>query len=511
MSCVLRERLYVPEEFVSEESIKDFTYFFEEDEVEPDVNGRPIKTRILRKVKTVTKINNPKDGKVYYGFARGNFPKLKEHFGHLPWDDRRVAPAMVSDLQFKKGISLKTFEKDGAGQQEVIAEVLKHRTGILKAPPRFGKTVVTVYLTTKYRLKTLIIIHQKDLLKQFYNEFIEFTNFLEIRQPQISKKDATGQVIGFFNDYTNPEELDVCLLCWQTLASVHGKARISKYRDSFGLNIFDECHRSGSYKYASVINRMNPMYRLGLTGTVDRVDKKQKLVLDIIGPVMAKGKVKQVPCAVTVIHTQQAVKFALPEPLPWLHKRLYNNMDRLRIVLKYIKEDVEDGFFICIGFHRCSQEQLQEFTDILKAMGYKAEAFYGTMKRDREEVLNEFRSGEVQIAVCNEAMLTGINVPRWNVYYSMFPTSNICYEEQLDGTKELSGNFVQNFSRPRTLFWYTPTMQKKVALIRDFVDVNAHCKRAYMKRLKAYKHEKFLIEHIHEVNNSKEDICGNRK
>jgi superfamily II DNA or RNA helicase len=418
---------------------------------------------------------------------------------------------MVSDLQFKKGIELKTFEKDGAGQQEVIAEVLKYRSGILKAPPRFGKTVVTVYLTTQYRLKTLIIIHQKDLLTQFYNEFIAFTNFLEIRSPQKHKKDATGQIIGFFNDYTNPEELDICLLCWQTLGSKNGPARIAKFRDSFGLNIYDECHKGGAYKYASVINRLNPMYRLGLTGTVERVDKKQKLVLDIVGPVIAKGQVKQVPCAVTVVHTQQPVKYDLTEPLPWLHKRLYNNTDRLKIVLKYLKEDIADGAFICIGFHRCSQQQLQEFTDILKYMGIKAEAFHGAMKRGREEVLNEFRNGDVQVAVCNEAMLTGVNVPRWNVYYSMFPTSNVCYEEQLDGTKELSGNFVQNFSRPRTIFWYTPTMQKKMALIRDFVDDNPHCKRAYQKRLKAYKHENFIIEHFYETNNSGEDICGNRK
>ena len=507
-TCVLRERLYVPEEYVSPEHLDAYTHYFPEEVTEEDEQGNLVKKRVLKKVQTVVRIRNPNNGRWYYGFARGNLGRLKECFGFLPWDDRRSPAKMTSELRFLPDKFLETYEKDGRGQLELVTEILADfRSGILKAPPRFGKTVVTTYLTTHLRFKTLIIIHQKDLLQQFYREFLDFTNLVEIRTPQRKKRDATGQIVGFFGDYTNPEELDVCLLCWQTLGSKHGPARIERLRDVFGLNVFDEVHRCGAYKYASVINKLNPLHRLGLTGTVERVDQKQKLVLDIVGPVNAKGKVRQVPCVVAVIHTQVRIKWDDSEPLPWLHKRLYRDEKRLRSVIKYIQQDVADGFFICVGFHRSSKEQLQEFTDLLKYMGYKAEAFYGDV-HDREGVLDRFRSGETQVAVCNEAMLTGINVPRWNAYYSMFPTSSVCYEEQLDGSTDLSGNFVQNFSRPRTVFWYTPKIQKKAALIRDFVDDNTHCMRAYRKRLGAYKHEGFMIEHIYEPVGSKEEFCG---
>jgi hypothetical protein len=114
----------------------------------------------------------------------------------------------------------------------------------------------------------------------------------------------------------------------------------------------------------------------------------------------------------------------------------------------------------------------------------------------------------VQVAVCNEAMLTGVNVPRWNAYYSMFPTSNVAWEKLSDGTEELSGNFKQNSDRIRTYFWYSPKIKKRVALIRDFVDNNKFCKNSFKKRLKAYKHQKFQIENIHEI--VKEDVCGNK-
>lgn len=507
MKLVLRERLYVPEELVTDDIIAHFTYQFAEREIERDANGKPIGVgKNFQTVKTVMKIRNPNDDKYYYGFARGNLPKLKEYFGDFEWEDRTVSPKMVGNLQFRKDRHLKNFEKDGVGQEEVVAQVLKNPNGVIKAAPRFGKTVCTVYIATKLRLKTLIIAHQHDLLRQFYQEFIDFTNLAEIKQPQINKQDARGQVVGFFSDYKNPEELDVCLLCWQTLGSKLGPQRIAKHRDTWGIIISDEVHKLGASKYASVINRLNSKHRLGLTGTLKRVDDREKIVLDIVGPVIAKGKVNQVPCAVTVIHTGTNVKYDMVEPLVYLHKRLYNNQERLKTVLKYLAEDVRDGFFICIGFHRSSQEQLQEFTDVLKFLGYKAEAFYGSMKRNREEVLQEFRDGNIQIAVCNEAMLTGINVPRWNVYYSMFPTSSVAWDVNDDGTMELSGNFKQNADRVRTPFWYTATIKKKVALIRDFVDNNKHCKNAYRKRLRAYKHQKFEIEHIYE--NIKENICG---
>jgi len=500
VKCVLRERLYVPSSEVTPESLEDFTHFFEEYEDTVDAEGQVINQKVTRRVQTYKEIVNPNDGQRYHGFARGDLDKLRQHFGHIEWEDRRAAPPMTYNLQVNSSFKLKNYDNDGTGQEEVVAIVMEKRTGILKAPPRFGKTVLTVYLTTLYRLKTLIIIHQKDLLDQFYEEYVRFTNLLEIRKPQVKKRDATGQVVGFFTDYKNPEELDVCLVCWQTLGSKKGPERVAKLRDAFGLHVIDEVHRSASFKYSATINSMNPKYRLGLTGTVARVDNKQKIALDVVGPVIAKGKVRQVPCVVTVIHTHIPVKFDMRrDPLPYLHQRLYRNDERLKIVLRYLKEDVAAGFYICIGFHRASQEQLKDFTSLLRYLGYSAEAFYGVMKLDRKEVLDQFRSGEVQVAVCNEAMLTGVNVPRWNAYYSMFPTSNVCFEvDPLDGELVLSGNYVQNFSRPRTVFWYDANTQKKMALIRDFVDDNRHCYSAYKKRLSAYKHEKFLVEHLYE-------------
>lgn len=352
-------------------------------------------------------------------------------------------------------------------------------------------TISSIYILTKLKYKTLIIAHQVDLLKQYYKSCASFTNLNELIDvaPKQSKKDATGRVVGFFHEYDNPDKLDVCLLCWQTLASKYGKERLDMYGRSWGLVIVDECHKVGGICYAKTVNRLPARYRLGLTGTVERVDGREFLLKDIIGGVVAEGRVATIPCRVVITHTGVKIPYNFTEPLPYLYKRIYNNTERMSIILKDLEKDVNDGRYICFAFHRCSVKQLIHFTEKLKLLGIKAESFYGTC-RDREGVLTRARSGETQVLVCNSQMLTGIDIPRWDTYYSAFPTSNVVFNEE----GKLSGNFYQEFSRIRTPFTSEDGRVKREGLIRDYIDNNPMCFGMYKKRYKAYTNQEFDIK-----------------
>ena len=498
---ILSDRLYVPSELVRDNMLEEFTHRFDIDEPSDEVDAFGRQSFSfgggVAEIKTYNKVKD-KEGKVFYGFSRGNLAKLGKMFGDYEWEDRTAAPLMTSGLAFKAGKQLMTYDADGRGQLEAVTDWFKKRHGIIKAPPRFGKTISSIYIMTKLGLKTLVTAHQDDILDQFYTSFLEFSNINDLlegtaAQPGFAtrkKRDATGRIIGYFKDYDNPEVLDVCFLCWQTFGSKYGAERIAKYKNAWGLLLVDEVHRSGSLKYAGIVNKINARHRLGLTGTVERSDEHEKVIHDVIGPVTAYGKVEQIPCMVTAIKTRQAITYDLSEPLPYLHKRIYKNQKRMDIVLKFLKKDVKEGLSICLAFHRYSVKQLEDFTDTLKCMGYRAEAFYGTMKRDRKEVLESFRDGSIQIAVCNNSMLTGIDIPRWNCFYACFPSASVVFNEQ----KELSGNFYQEFSRIRTPFRYEDGKKKKFGIIRDFVDDNGFCWGSYKKRLKAYRHQGFAVE-----------------
>lgn len=483
--CILADRLYVPEECVMPEHLNEFVYSIEEQSGCYDYG--PFET-VTGSIRTFNKVNI--GGEIYYGFARGNIEKLGRMFGDLPWVDKTSSPRMVSQLQFKG--QLHTWESKKIGQQEAVDAWLKKKSGLIKAPPRFGKTISSIYILTKLGYKTLIVAHQIDLLEQYYASFSAFTNVNDLIDvtPKQKKRDAKGRVFGFFDDYNNPEELDVCLLCWQTFASkAHGADRLAEYGRTWGLVIVDECHRLGGAIYARTVNRLMARYRLGLTGTVERVDGREFLLREIIGPVAAEGKVATIPCKVVIKHTAIKVNYSFTEPLPSLYKRIYKATGRMDIILDDLQKDVDAGRYVCFAFHRCSIQQLCEWTEKLKGLGIAADAFYGSCK-DREGVLRRTREGEIRVLVCNSQMLTGIDIPRWNTYYSAFPTSNVVFNE--DG--DLSGNFYQEFSRIRTPFIYEDGKEKTEGIIRDYVDNNSMCFASYKKRYKAYKNQNFPIE-----------------
>jgi superfamily II DNA or RNA helicase len=640
--CVLADRLYVPEEHVNQEILDEFVYTTEES----DSYEYGAFETVVGTIRTFIKVRS--DGHIFYAFSKGNIEKLGRLFGHLPWEDKTAAPKMASGLAFKG--KLFNWDDDQIGQQEATDEWLKCRCGIINAPPRFGKTITSIYLMTKVGCKTVIIAHQKDLLEQYYKSFTDFTNVKDVQSIKKGqhKTDATGRVYGYFDDYYNPEELDVCLLCWQTFASKYGDARIEAFCKTWGTVIVDECHpyntpvlidydkymsigevyenpsithvlsynldtkqierkkiverrcheserarvsvrvrgerglavisptdnhkyyvsgkgyvqakdlcsgdklitlestseleveavtdadipkdkrvynlevennhnyfvmahrmteegrikrtttpilvsnchKLGGICYAKVINRLHSRHRMGLTGTVERVDGREFLLKDIIGPVVARGKVKTIPCEVEIVHTGVPIKYTFAEPLVRLYKRIYRAEGRMDIVLKYIYKDVQAGRYICFAFHRQSVADLVEWTEKLQNLGFKAEAFYGSCK-DRKGVLKRARSGETQILVCNSQMLTGIDVPRWDAYYSAFPTSNVVFTDD-----NLSGNFYQEFSRIRTPFTYEDGRVKKCGIIRDFVDTHSFCYGSYRKRYKAYENQGFNINVI---------------
>jgi len=484
-SCILADRLYVPSQYVVENTLQEFTYYLNEEE---SYDFGPFQTSTTS-VRTYNKVRL--NNEVYYAFARGDLAKLGNIFGDIPWEDRTTAPQLTVDLQFKG--NLFSWEEKKIGQIEAVTEWLRWKTGVIKAPPRFGKTISSIYILTKMGYKTLIVAHQRDLLNQYIKSLKDFTNVLELQdvKPKQRKRDATGRVYGFFEAYDNPEELDICFLCWQTFNSKYGPERIAKYKKTWGFIIADECHKLGGFCYSRTINRLAARYRLGLTGTVERTDGKEFLLKAIIGPVVARGRVEEVPCAVTIIHTGIPIKFNITEPQAWLYKRIYNAKGRMDVVMHYLTQDINDGRYICFAFHGGSSKQLHEFATKLQLLGIDAEAFDGKCK-DRDGVLQRASTGENQVLVCNNRMLTGINIPRWDTYYSAFPNSNIVFNER----GELSGNFYQEFSRVRTPFTYENGVVKQFGLIRDFVDDNSFCYGSYRKRYKAYVNQNFSIKII---------------
>lgn len=132
-------------------------------------------------------------------------------------------------------------------------------SGILKGRCGFGKTVCTTYLVSIIKKKTMIIIDNQELKKQWIEAFIKFTN--------LKKED-----IGIIQGKSFEIEKNVCIAMVQTLMSKaknNMKETYSKIKNSgFDFIVMDEVHCvSAAPKFALASLFLNSHNLLGLTAT----------------------------------------------------------------------------------------------------------------------------------------------------------------------------------------------------------------------------------------------------
>jgi superfamily II DNA or RNA helicase len=117
-------------------------------------------------------------------------------------------------------------------------------------------------------LKTLIIVHKEFLMNQWMERILEFTPNARIGRIQASVVDI--------------ENKDIVIAMMQTLYNEEKTFPL----ESFGLCIVDEVHRIGSIQYHKALLQIQTPYCLGISATVKRKDKMDKLIYMFLGEVV---------------------------------------------------------------------------------------------------------------------------------------------------------------------------------------------------------------------------------
>jgi superfamily II DNA or RNA helicase len=143
--------------------------------------------------------------------------------------------------------------------------------GLICAGCGVGKTVISLYICSKLKVKTLIIVHKEFLLNQWIERIKQFLN-----------KDITiGTIQGKIID-TNK---DIVIGMLQTVSKDKIKKDLLK---DFGLVIYDECHHLGAKVFSKALNKTTFKYTLGLSATPDRKDGLTDVFLWSLGKIAFK-------------------------------------------------------------------------------------------------------------------------------------------------------------------------------------------------------------------------------
>jgi superfamily II DNA or RNA helicase len=144
------------------------------------------------------------------------------------------------------------------GQKEVKSEILQaiNTTGsvILSFYPGFGKTSLAIYISTKIRLRTLIIVHRLVLLEQWVESIRKFC------------PDATYSVI---TSKYSPKDLEADFL----LVNAINVEKIGyEAFKTVGNLVVDEIHTIATETLSRSLYHVAPRYLIGLSATPTRPD-----------------------------------------------------------------------------------------------------------------------------------------------------------------------------------------------------------------------------------------------
>jgi superfamily II DNA or RNA helicase len=356
------------------------------------------------------------------------------------------------DKKFRRPIKFTgTFR--GPYQKEAANAIIKSDGGVVKAPPRSGKTVIASAAICKIGKKTLIMASQIEWLNGFKETFIGSPT-------QVALSDCRPSQIGLCKKYEDFLKYDICLVTVQTL---YNERLLGKIKNLFTNVVVDEVHTGAAPKYARVLSVLNCQRKIGLSGTPSRKDGRFVIMRNLVGPVIYEAKVERLRPTIKLVRTEY-VKVTKGQ-VRWtsLVSGLEKDPKRLKLIAQWAIKDAKDGHMVLIPLTQVTPiKALVKAINIIagKTLAYpfwgglSGKMMYkGKMTKKRDVYINAARNYKIKILVGNIKLLsTGTNIPR----------ASAIYEVALSSNKE---NCEQRISRV-----LTPWDDKPNPIVRIFLD-----------------------------------------
>jgi superfamily II DNA or RNA helicase len=158
-------------------------------------------------------------------------------------------------------------------QEQAVAAMLQHDTGVLCAPTAFGKTVTAAAIIARRGVNTLVLVHRTELLKQWQERLQAFLGL-----DGSGRKRVVGTIGG---GKAKPSgQIDIAVM-----QSLSRQGEVNALVENYGQVVVDECHHVGAASFDAILKRTKAKYVLGLTATPVRRDGQQSIIFMQCGPI----------------------------------------------------------------------------------------------------------------------------------------------------------------------------------------------------------------------------------
>lgn len=351
----------------------------------------------------------------------------EEHISSIEeWDDYYTVPSNAYfKLEWEELEDLRRFEHldysiEFSGelrpeQQEAVDKFFtdsRARSGLLQAPPGWGKTFASCSLVARNSAKTLIIVHTKLLFRQWIKE-------LEQQLPGI----AIGKIGDGLFDIQ-----DTTVAIYKTAYN-----NIDKLREEFSTVITDEAHKCPADMFSTVVNSINAKVKIAITATPKRKDGKHVFLDDYFSTfrVVAQDSRRLATPSVQIVQTD--FRFVVVDPKrDWA--RALNKLCADKKYLEFIAEKAR----YAIANGRCPLilgERVQMLKDVQALIPNSACVIGSTSEEAREDILDN--AGTKYKALLSTKLFDeGISCHRLDTLMLTCPSNNPIQLEQRIGRIE---------------------------------------------------------------------------
>jgi superfamily II DNA or RNA helicase len=340
-------------------------------------------------------------------------------------------------------------------QQEVVDTFLTTssgipRSGIVNAPPAWGKTFVGTYLISKAKTRCLILVHTKLLFRQWEKELKEHI-------PDID--------IGLIGDGTYKIR-DVTIGLYISVRN-----RVEKLQNEFGLVIVDESHHAPADTFQITLGSLNAKVKIGMTATMVRKDGKHIILPEYFTSFVSSGTIESVYNITYQVHNTPFKFEGYGPPKKWWAKELTKlgaNKKYLEYIAAIAREDIKAGRTILIIGARLNM--LHSLHSMIKTSVLLVGS---TKENERVEILENI--GKKYNTVLSTTIFDeGVSAHILDTIYFVSPFNNIPLLTQRVGRIEREH------------------LDKKTPLIRDFWLQGMMLYNQQLKRLNYYEEKGYI-------------------
>ena len=325
--------------------------------------------------------------------------------------------------------------------------------GIVVMPTGTGKTYLSAFDSKRFDGRVLFVVHRLDILSQSKNAFEKVWSGI-----------STGLLTGKIKENVND-----CRVLFASVVTLRKYVLESKFKPTeFDYVIIDEVHHGQAPSYREFFEFFKPKFMIGMTGTPDRMDRRDIFELFDYHKVFEYSINDAIEFGYLVPYHYSGLKDTTDYSKIRHNGQKYNvsdldkyliHQERNESILKvYLEKGNGDK---AIGFC-ASIKHAQRMTEFFNEYEVSSIAITSESE-EREKEIQQFRDNEISVAFTVSLFNEGVDFPNVRVLLFLRPTeSKTVFQQQLgrglrlhpDKEKVVILDFIANYKKANNIRKY---------------------------------------------------------